>query len=351
MRHGGASSIWSTRSVTFRSLILVLTAALFTGCTQLGLGSPGVREPIGTASESIDHEVIDAVILEANEYAASGDYDLALALFHDVLEDDPTSAPAYIGIGDVYIEQGAYSKAEPAFSRAAKLEPRSFNAQFGHAVALQMLERFIDAVRAYHRALTIEPDSPKANLNLATTYLQMNEPNHAIVFAEKAIEVDPGNGPAWVNLGVAYERVDRWSDAADAYVAASERMEPTPELMVNLLNMLVRQKRYREVINVADTIQKLKLNAPSLERKGWALFRLGDYDGAEDAYRAAVAIDNELWRAYNGLGCSALNRWLLSNRTDEEARMEARDAFRTSLRLNIDQAKVIRLMLKYGMRK
>ncbi len=334
-----------------RSFILVLAAILPAGCVQLGIGSPEVRQPIGTIPETVDQEAINAVILEAGEQAASGNYDSALALFHDVLEDDPTSAPAYIGIGEVYIEQGSFSKAEPAFARAAKLEPRNFDAQFGHAVALQMLERFIDAVRAYHRSLTIDPDSPRANLNLATTYLQMNEPNHAIVFAEKAVEVDPGNGPAWVNLGVAYERVDRWADAAEAYVAASERMQPTPELMVNLLNMLVRQKRYREVINVADTIQKLRADGSSLERKGWALFRLGEYEEAEEAYRAAVAIDEDEWRAYNGLGCTALNRWLLSDRTDEEARQEARDAFRTSLQLNIDQAKVIRLMLKYGMRR
>ena len=76
-----------------------------------------------------------------------------------------------------------------------------------------------------------------------------------------------------------------------------------------------------------------------------------EYVEAEEAYRAAIEIDDELWRAYNGLGCSALNRWLLSDRTDEEAKMEARDAFRASLQLNMDQAKVIRLMLEYGMRR
>lgn len=334
-----------------RPVILLLTALAAAGCTQLGIGPSEVRAPIGTLPETVDQGAIGEVLLQADEQASAGNYDTALALFHDVLEDDPTSAPAYIGIGEVYIEQGSYAEAEPAFARAAKLEPRNFDAQFGHALSLQMLKRFVEAVRAYHRSLTIDPDSARANLNLATTYLQMDEPNHAIVFAEKAVEVDPGNGPAWVNLGVAYERVDRWADAADAYVAASERMQPTPELMINLLNMLVRQKRYREVINVADTIQKLREDGASMERKGWAHFRLGEYIEAEEAYRAAIEIDDELWRAYNGLGCSALNRWLLSDRTDEAAKMEARDAFRASLQLNMDQAKVIRLMLEYGMRR
>lgn len=320
------------------------------GCAQMW-GTHRAREPIKTGPASVDVQQQAETLGQADVLASSGEYDAALQLFHDVLEDDPTSAPAYIGIGDVHLEQGDYQQAEPAFARAAKLEPRNFDAQYGHAVSLQMLDRLVEAVRAYHRALTIEPDSSKANLNLATTYLQMDESNHAIVFAEKAVEVDPDNGPAWVNLGVAYERVERWADAAEAYVAASERMEPTPELMTNLMNMLVRQKRYREVVNVAVTIQKIRPDAPSLERKGWALFRLGDYEGSTTAYESCVAIDDTQWRAFNGLGVNALNRWLLSEEADTEARDQAREAFRASLQLNPDQQKVIGLLLKYGMRR
>ena len=331
-------------------LVTVMACPLLGGCAHWW-GTKQVREPIATGPDVVDPELQATMLAEADGLASSGDYDSALQLFHDVLEDDPTSTPAYIGIGDIHLEQGDYERAEPAFRRAAKIEPRNFDAQFGHAVALQMLDRLVEAVRAYHRALTIDPESPVANLNLATTYLQMDEANHAIVFAEKAVEFDPDNGPAWVNLGVAYERIERWGDAAEAYVAASERMEPTVELMTNLLNMLVRQKRYREVVNVADTIQKLDADAESLERKGWALFRLGDYEASTAAYRESIAIDGTLWRAYNGLGVNALNRWLLSKETDFEAFEQARNAFRASLQFNPDQQKVINLLLKYGMRK
>ncbi|MDG2291108.1 MAG: tetratricopeptide repeat protein [Phycisphaerales bacterium] len=333
-------------------LLLICIAAISccVGCTDW-LRSPEYRQPLSTGPSTVDPAAQADTLDQADALASSGDYDAALVLFHDVLEDDPTSAPAYIGIGDVHLEQGDYQQAEPAFARAAKLEPRNFNAQYGHAVSLQMLDRLVEAVRAYHRALTIKPDSPEANLNLATTYLQMEQSNHAIVFAEKAVEVDPNNGPAWVNLGVAYERVERWGDAAEAYVAASERMEPTPELMTNLLNMLVRQKRYREVVNVCDTIQKLHADAASLERKGWALFRLGDYEGSTQAYLESIGIDDTLWRAYNGLGVNALNRWLLSKEVDTEARLQALDAFRASLQINADQQKVIGLMLKYNLQR
>ena len=39
--------------------------------------------------------------------------------------------------------------------------------------------------------------------------------------------------------------------------------------------------------------------------------------------------------------------WLLSGKADEEAALEARDAFRRSLRLNTNQPKVIKLLTDY----
>ena len=96
---------------------------------------------------------------EAATKATEGEYSDALEIFHAILEDNPTSGDAYLGIGDVYLEQKDYLKAEPALARAAKLEPRSYQAQFQHGLSLQMLDRFLEAVQAYHRALTIDPDS------------------------------------------------------------------------------------------------------------------------------------------------------------------------------------------------
>lgn len=333
----------------YRRLIPCLLLVASLGGCELFRGTPTVREPIETGPAQVDLVAQQEQLAQADVLTDDGDYDSALVILHGILEDDPTSTPAYLGIGDIYLEKKDYRRAEPAFSRAAKLEPRNFDAQFGHAVALQMLGRLGEAIRAYHRALTIEPESPEANRNLATTYLQMDEPDHAIVFAEKAVEVDPNDGAAWVNLGAAYESVERWGAAADAYVAASERMEPTPELMLNLMNMLVRQKRYREVVNIADTIQKLQPDGHAMERKGWALFRLGDYEGSEAAYREAIDIDQRQWRALNGLAVTALNRWLVSDESDTAAWEDAQSAFRASLKINPEQDKVIRLMLDYGM--
>jgi hypothetical protein len=75
---------------------------------------------------------------------------------------------------------------------------------------------------------------------------------------------------------------------------------------------------------------------------------VGDYGRSIDAYRRAVEIDGTCWRAQNGIGCNALNTWLLSERRDRAALQEAKQAFRRSLQANPDQPKVVALLTKYG---
>jgi superkiller protein 3 len=284
---------------------------------------------------------------QASSRVESGDYDEALGLFYRILEENPTSGEAYLGIGDVYLDQHDYERAEPALSRAAKLEPRNYLAQYRHGLSLQMLDRFLEAIKAYHRALTIDPDSIETNRNLAASYLRLDEPRHAVPFAKRATQLSPDDGPSWINLGAAYEGMEDWKQAADAYVTASEHMEASPELMGNLLRMLVRQKRYREVITTADTIHRFGPDAQAWERTGWAWFRLGEYTKSLKAYQHAVEVDPNLWQAWNGIGVNQLNAWLLNDRHEQSAFVQAGSSFRASLRVNGDQPKVLDLMLKY----
>jgi tetratricopeptide (TPR) repeat protein len=286
---------------------------------------------------------------QANAAKQSGDYATALAMFQEILAENPTVTTAYLGIGDIYVEQKDYQKAEPAYERAARLEPRNFDAQFGHGLALQMLNRFVEAVRAYHRALTIDPESVKTNLNLAITYLQMNEAASAVSYAEKAVALEPGNGSARVNLGAAYEKVGKNKEAIEQYTAAMELVENTPPLMMNLINVLAAEKRYLEAANTAENLVKIEPSANAFERMGWCYFRLSEFEKSIAAYREAVKLDINHWQSYNGVGVNALNTWLLSKQRDATAAKEARDAFRRSLRINADQPKLITLMSNYGL--
>lgn len=320
---------------------LIVTAGLMTGCER---STTTTRGPSAADRDPAMRVRQEERLNEATAAKDAGDYETALAMFRDILAENPTITTAYLGIGDIYMLKQDYTRAEPAFGQAARLEPRNFDAQYGHGLALQMLNRFADSVRAYFRALTINPDSVKANLNLATVYLQMNQPQSGVAFAEKAVALDPTSGPARVNLGALYDKVGRTADAITQYDAALELMDPTPELLLNLINALGREKRYREAVNTAETLVRLSPSANAFERLGWGYFRLGDYEKSLASYRSAVELDSSHWPSLNGVGVNAINRWLLSKKQDRSAEDEARSAFRRSLQINPDQPELIRLM-------
>ncbi len=325
--------------------LLVATAALFAGCKTLENEPPpetGAVRPVRVAQPTPQQVAILDAAKSAQEV---GDYDNALSLFQEILAENPTVTTAYLGIGDIYMIKEDYARAEPAYSRAARIEPRNFDAQYGHAIALQMLRRWADAVVAYQRALTIRPDNPKANLNLATTFLQLGAPERALAYAERAVALDAASGPAHVQLGAIYEGLGRDAEAIDQFIAALELMGNEPRLMMNLINVQAKEHRYREAANTAETLTRIDPSAAAFERLGWCYFKLGQYDQSMDAYRRAVEIDATHWPALNGIGVNALNAWILSK--DPDAMMEAGKAFRQSLRANADQQKVVSLLLNY----
>jgi tetratricopeptide (TPR) repeat protein len=329
--------------------LVVLVAVALGGC-QLFSGLFGGGDDEDAPAETgvkAPTEAQQQLLDEAQAARDAGQVDTAFGLFQQILMENPTIATAYVGVGDIYMIRQDYASAEPAYRRAARLEPRNYDAQYGHGLALHMLQRYTEAVRAFHRALAVDPDSVDANVAIASSYLRMDDPNSALVFAEKAVDLEPRNGTARSNLGAIYEMLGRNAEAIDEYLAAMELMPPSPPLMLNLINVLAKQRRYPEVINAAENLLKIESSANAYERMGYAYFRLSRYEDSLAAYRNAVRIDAEHWQSYNGIGVNSLNKWLLSKKRDAVAATEARDAFRRSLQLNPSQQKVISLMSNY----
>ena len=329
---------------TLSLLLIASMALLLCSCDLL---KPLTNTSLVQTTPSSEEQL--ALLDQADEASATGNYNEALQLFHQVLQQNPSATEAYIGIGDVYLDQQDYVKAEPVFARAARLEPDNFSAQYGHGVALQMLDRLVDAVRAFHRALTINPSSPEANLQLGTVYLQQRDSKSALNFLARAVELDPSSGPAHLNYAAALQELGSPERAIEQYRAAAELMEPSPELLMNLVTLLAEEKRYREAVNAAQTLVRLDPTAVTYERLGWAYFRLGEYQNSEMAYQEAVNLDPGNYKALNGVGVNALNHWLRTDRISHEAFLKAQEAFRKSLRVNKNQPKVVQLMMKYGL--
>lgn len=335
-------------AVPRRLLGLALAGSLglgLAGCNGLPapepVTGPALLEPIEPDPSSRER------LTSAQTAEAAGDYEAALAGFQRILAENPTVTTAYLGVGRIRLVQSQPQLAEPAFRRAARLEPRNFDAQYGHGLTLRLLGRMTDAVLAFQRALTIQPEDFNANRDLALSLLDLGRVENARTFAQRAVDLRPDDGEARVNLGAIESQAGNSVAAIDQYVAAIELLGNEPRLLSNLVYALADERRYEEAINTAGQLVRIAPTADVFERLAWCNFKLRRYDEARMAYESALELNADHWPSLNGLGVSALNAWLLSERTDAAQRAVAGEAFRQSLRRNAEQQAVINLLIEY----
>lgn len=323
--------------------LCVLVLGPLTGCQW------GTSERPNSGAAAVSEEELAAYYLEeAEQFLNEGNQDAALRAFARVIEENPRILRAHLGVGDIYFERGEYGFAEQAFREAREVDPRSFDAAYFHGLTLQLLNRIGEAIRAYRKALTLRPNSHEANLNLATAYLQLDQPAEALPFAEASARLLPEHGPTRVNLGTIYSALGRDTDAVDEYQAALELMEPSPEIILNLVDSLRKTRRYPEMVNSLAALIRMEPSPAAYERLGYAYFQLRRFPDSEQAYRDALGLDGRYYPAMNGLAVNLLNRYLQSNRSDQDAHYEAVQMMRRSLQIEPNQDKIVRLLTLYG---
>lgn len=330
--------------------LAALSAAILAGCNgqQQTTRAPATAPGSGARQPAVALQPGDPLVAQGTRDLRRGDADSALAAFERAIEVNPTLTVAYIEAGKIHFDRGDFDVAERRAGRAAELDPRNFEAQYLHAQALEALRRFAEAVRAYLRALAIRPNDIDANTRLALTYLNLGEPREAQRYAIRAVRLDPQDGPARATLGSVYSRLGQHEAAVAEFQQAAELMELTPALLIGLADSLSRVGRHQEAIATLDQSLRLDASAAVHERIGAARFRMRDYEGAEQAFRAALAADQNHFPALNGLAVCLLNTFVWSDERDLGAKREAMDNLRRSLQIEPNQPRILELLRRYG---
>ncbi len=151
-----------------------------------------------------------------------------------------------------HLDAGDPEAARPHAERYAKLRPEDPLGSHLLSRAYMGLSMWDEAIRQGRKTISRDPTFVAAYNNLGFSALQVGRNELALQYLEAATELDGVEAYMLNNLGIAYERLDRPTDALQAFADAAD-LDPSYAPAV------VNRDRVREVVDalVADEISRI----------------------------------------------------------------------------------------------
>ncbi len=137
------------------------------------------------------------LFLEAVRYEESGKIPEAGNLYTEILELDPSHAPACINLGTIHYNQRHFIEAERLYRQAAAADPDYALAFFDLGNVLDELQMLPEAIEAYRTAIRLVPSYADAHYNLALAFERTGQRRKALRHWTAYLKLDP-IGP-WAN--------------------------------------------------------------------------------------------------------------------------------------------------------
>ena len=142
----------------------------------------------------------------------------AVALFNELLANDPKDFQAWTELGTVYLIEQKPTEAEKAYANAIEIRPKFFLGLMNLARLRSMQKNFEGAIEPLTAAVAIQPTSAEANYYLGEAYLQVKKGSKAVGYLYQALKLDPvGKADAHLRLAILYNAVGLKDKAAIEY--------------------------------------------------------------------------------------------------------------------------------------
>ncbi len=174
-------------------------------------------------------------IKQAEGASANREYDEALKLLGEVIEEDPRIMEARQVRANIYLELDRPADSIAECQEALKTDDKYEAAIFTLSQAYKKLNRYDDAIAGYNRIIQLDPRDPNPYIKLGEIYCDTRKLDTAIANLQKAIALDPQHSAVAHNLlGAAYLE-KRMLTQAEQEIALSLKMRPRiPDAHYNL---------------------------------------------------------------------------------------------------------------------
>ncbi len=151
--------------------------------------------PRGTQFDSIDEL--------ATRAAAAQDFELAVQLYDQSIEVDPSHAEAYYKRGNALKSLGKLDAAVSNYTQAIERKPDYAYAYCNRGVVQQALGLIAEALASYDQAITLEPSDAIAHYNRGLALQECSRWDEALESYNRAVSINPHYADAQYNRSLA----------------------------------------------------------------------------------------------------------------------------------------------------
>jgi tetratricopeptide (TPR) repeat protein len=222
-------------------------------------------------------------------YTATGRYELAREAYLDALNIHSESAPALIGLGEVYRQLQLPEKAEASIQQAAGLHPGDWAAYNALGTFYFRSGRYAEAAEQYRNVLALDNSNIRGHTNLASALMLAEEFEAAEPVFRRALELE-AHALTYSNFGMLLYNLGRFDESVEAHRSAVE-MEPMDYLVrSNLADALWAAGNRAKAIEVFSVANDLALDALRVNRNdafilmdlAWIKMALGEHAKARE---------------------------------------------------------------------
>ena len=195
---------------------------------------------------------------------------LAKEHFIKAIRFNQEHAAAYMNLGKLYLDEGAFGKAHDSFQRALKVNPDYIEARYNLGLTYINMKDLEKAEKEFLTLLAVDPNNAQVHHDLGVVYYQQDHKGEAEQSMTRAVQLAPGLNPDWWNdLGAVQMELSRFESACQSF-GSCVALQNDHTQCVNNLSICQRKrsltdagfKEFRDTQraeNTAESLLKLAL--------------------------------------------------------------------------------------------
>jgi tetratricopeptide (TPR) repeat protein len=233
----------------------------------------------------------------ANFLYKNKNFDEALNNYTKVIEINPQSAEAFIGIGLIKKENKDIRGALANFNNAIYCRP-TYEGYINRASIRMILKDFANAMDDLDKAYQMDPLRLDVYSNKGFIYLQTGKYEEALKNFSKAIEIDAGYYNAYLGMGRTKQALNDLQGAI-SFLNTALQLSKTSEAYICRADVKIALGDAEGARTDLDNAMQLEPDKPDIYiNKGMLELKLGNINNAFMEYNKAVALNRKNYQAY-----------------------------------------------------